>query len=1064
MRSVIKILLLSIFLFVNFSVFGKDIIPEKQKKEMIRIGSKNLNELIVQNRINDETNSSNENVYLFYTYNSNEGDVKDPSKLLSDAEFKTLNDKLVLHNQKLEGKAKIYVALNGKIIYTIKNEVKLSQGQIKLSDLKEYSTESVYKKVKEELAKVYGNILNTAGTSNILISSLGWFSTVSLANVINYNLQLVEKDYEEKVLKNKIYIESFLQFNLHYKKGDYLTDVMFYNINSGVPTDTKKNIRKYGVGSDLNSALLTSNLEKLNTYFFEFLSDPTNNSFCEEGDKFFNAHSEIKDEKIKNVIVQISSLICDPEADPKFFDEFNTNQYESLFAWQKDFYNRGIWSNDYEAYEAFRGAYERYIQYFKDAKGVISTSEDKDALLKISYDLTLTQLKKLTADEKLKMLKVLATGVMGGYWTSSSYNTEALALKIIESITNDEGEPDQVSKFITGLTADAYKIDKTPLYKELFKDIDDFFGSPNFTKLILKFTELTLINNGIDKSTINSESKDNTAYNNVRNKTKLDLVWDVQNRQFLWLFNVVKDNSEIKVTPKNENSIVNIKQYCKRTEYVGGYGYSGGTNVCTAWETDKDLAPFDLVSLNIINDITFSSSSGACGNTNTIICGEASLVPAVFMMYLNEKRNNTIVQNVVTNTLTVASFYFSGAEILAARGALTLATLPAYIDLFVTITNPYFSGPDFASHASSAIQTVFSADKEKADELAKVLQVSWTIGSTVVTLSTAKDLSTPKKHMETIAMYKALLKKTGSREKTLAIMAKEKKLAESAAEGLEEAEKSIRKSAADAKKLDDEIAKAEKKIEDALSGVTGGDLLDWTAVINKPVKDFDKAPKGYIFYTLKGNKWIRRKSINDPNTPRLTVKDGKIIKFEDLVDGTLAKAWKPGWNKKKILDTPKGSRPKPSDYLDQKYINQHIAKFDDEGGAFVVVKSWIEGGSYSKFPLKKYAMLKSDMTSAVSKYKSTGKVEDLEDALGYSRGDLAGLEHELFVFFPDKSKYKFEMPDGNEIGANSLWDPGGKTSGGFREAVLIDKVDPSAPIEHNKSIETLKSIFSWEKL
>lgn len=30
----------------------------------------------------------------------------------------------------------------------------------------------------------------------------------------------------------------------------------------------------------------------------------------------------------------------------------------------------------------------------------------------------------------------------------------------------------------------------------------------------------------------------------------------------------------------------------------------------------------------------------------------------------------------------------------------------------------------------------------------------------------------------------------------------------------------------------------------------------------------------------------------------------------------------------------------------------------------------------------------------------------------------------------------FLLPDGNEIGANNLWEPGGKTSGGINEAVM----------------------------
>lgn len=160
----------------------------------------------------------------------------------------------------------------------------------------------------------------------------------------------------------------------------------------------------------------------------------------------------------------------------------------------------------------------------------------------------------------------------------------------------------------------------------------------------------------------------------------------------------------------------------------------------------------------------------------------------------------------------------------------------------------------------------------------------------------------------------------------------------------------------------------------------------------------------------------------------------------------------------------KGSRPEPSTYLKQSYIDDHIAKFDSEGGAFIVVKTWIEGGSYNAFPLKKYAMLKSDMESAINTYKSSGNVSDLEKALGYNSNDLKGLENELYVFYPKSSKYKFEMPSGNEIGANNKWEPGGWTSGGRKEAVLIDKSNASQQITHNKSIDDLKNLFSWDKI
>ncbi|GEM_PF-2470626 len=165
-----------------------------------------------------------------------------------------------------------------------------------------------------------------------------------------------------------------------------------------------------------------------------------------------------------------------------------------------------------------------------------------------------------------------------------------------------------------------------------------------------------------------------------------------------------------------------------------------------------------------------------------------------------------------------------------------------------------------------------------------------------------------------------------------------------------------------------------------------------------------------------------------------------------------------------ILDIPKPNRPKPSTYLRSNSLNTHKQLFDSEGGAFLVVKSWIEGGSFNEFPIRKYVMLNSDMSDAITKYRTSRNISDLEDALGYRSGDLSGLDDEIFVFYVKNDKYKFEMPNGNEIGANNLWIPGGKTSGGYREAVIIDKLNPSAKIIHNKNIEELKSQFDYVKV
>jgi hypothetical protein len=173
--------------------------------------------------------------------------------------------------------------------------------------------------------------------------------------------------------------------------------------------------------------------------------------------------------------------------------------------------------------------------------------------------------------------------------------------------------------------------------------------------------------------------------------------------------------------------------------------------------------------------------------------------------------------------------------------------------------------------------------------------------------------------------------------------------------------------------------------------------------------------------------------------------------------------YKTGWNKDRVMAFAKGSRPNPSTYLTEAYINDHLNRFKREGGSFMIVENWLEKGAFNAFAPRKFVMLRSDMDKVMAKYYQTGRIEDVEDALGYRRGDLKGLDAEIHVINIDSVKYKFELPNGNEIGANDLWEPGAKTSGGYREAVIIDKTDPAKTIVHNKNPEALHT-FDFKEL
>jgi hypothetical protein len=59
-----------------------------------------------------------------------------------------------------------------------------------------------------------------------------------------------------------------------------------------------------------------------------------------------------------------------------------------------------------------------------------------------------------------------------------------------------------------------------------------------------------------------------------------------------------------------------------------------------------------------------------------------------------------------------------------------------------------------------------------------------------------------------------------------------------------------------------------------------GVLNNWAASIGKNIDDLQTPPEGYQFYHHNGKKFIRRTNASDIETPQLTVKDGKIVRYD----------------------------------------------------------------------------------------------------------------------------------------------------------------------------------------
>lgn len=139
-----------------------------------------------------------------------------------------------------------------------------------------------------------------------------------------------------------------------------------------------------------------------------------------------------------------------------------------------------------------------------------------------------------------------------------------------------------------------------------------------------------------------------------------------------------------------------------------------------------------------------------------------------------------------------------------------------------------------------------------------------------------------------------------------------------------------------------------------------------------------------------------------------------------------------------IVNTPKGSRPDPSSYLSQEYIDAHLAQFDD--GVSVIQTEW----AYSRYSETNgfvgvpddnslFVMPKNYCDDVIA--RANGNISIIEKELGFPEGYFSDGGGLIRIDAPNTPELNIRIPSGNETGANKLWIPGGKTSGGVPEAI-----------------------------
>jgi hypothetical protein len=162
----------------------------------------------------------------------------------------------------------------------------------------------------------------------------------------------------------------------------------------------------------------------------------------------------------------------------------------------------------------------------------------------------------------------------------------------------------------------------------------------------------------------------------------------------------------------------------------------------------------------------------------------------------------------------------------------------------------------------------------------------------------------------------------------------------------------------------------------------------------------------------------------------ITLADAKNIPNDKW--GASKDVFLPGKTSEDILSATKGSRPAPETYLRADYITQHLKEFEDGVTKFMAnTPSGAIGPPSGTFVLPK-------KQADILLQQSGGNIQKLEDLLGLERGTLGNNPVRVDIGNP----IGLRMSDGNELGANNLWIPGGRTSGGLLEAT-INQVQPS---------------------
>tara|TARA_R110000764_G_scaffold47654_1_gene106186 strand:- start:2102 stop:7507 length:5406 start_codon:yes stop_codon:yes gene_type:complete len=563
---------------------------------------------------------------------------------------------------------------------------------------------------------------------------------------------------------------------------------------------------------------------------------------CETGRSYFNQYnSTVDSESEKNYLFKASELICKVgseellEAQKAAYEEWKNRANSLAIALNQPF----SFEDYFDALLELQDWREKGLSEILKAGYSEGNKELRNQLFDIAYKINTKVLSLIPLDQKIELLTVMMDGKLYNMFTK---NHDALVVKVISSIKDSES-----SDFLEALLSSQYKnSDDKPLIYILKENLNDFLNSANpYAQFFGELKRLTDAKNRLSDG---------------EPDIKVFLKWDVEQKDYV-IFSIVKNRNDYDFVYDSSNHTVSVGT-CKEYEY----SYSSNINIENVQKTCKEYmflleegsSPFDLVGLTILNDISPFGDPCLNGTGPSEFCGEVQIVPALFLDYLKTKENSQRLTNLGWNTfqvvITVATLGEGAVAISAVRAAsngqkLYVATKNAYALLDFT-----YSVADFGFKA---------ADADMPD--------AWLYVGYAFAAKTSYDLIN-KGGAKGIGYLRKLLNEERSDE---------------VLEIIEELDVSLKGKKLTTNDVEDFVQKAESKIKNAdpefnrqyEEGISGNFGDDWITYIGKGIDGVSSPPAGYQLYFRNGNKWIRRLDANNPSTPRLTVKEGKITEY-----------------------------------------------------------------------------------------------------------------------------------------------------------------------------------------